>query len=305
MHRLSCFLVAAMIIGFTADLAPAQIGRGRILKKIRDDIFGSPEERAREEAARKAAIQKQKAQAQQKAQLEAQRRAQSGRQPTPINSAPSQNRPSSRNNPLAPPVAPSRNPANRAAPAKKGFGMLLKDADDALVVTRVEANGSAAEAGIRRGDQIVGIGGVKVESKDAFTEIAEILNQGDAIEIAFKRGKKTAEVQINFGSAPESTENEDARLLAPESNRNSNIASSRSGSRINGGSVLDQQSMSQQIDVLNQTVEEQRRVIQQLQNQIRTMQETSAPQGRRNAVPPIRSGNSILQSPRSSSRMNR
>ncbi len=305
MHRLSCFLIAAMIIGFTADLAPAQIGRGRLLKKIRDDIFGSPEERAREDAARKAAIQKQKAQAQQKTQLEAQRRNQGARQPTPINSNRPATRSNARNNPLAPPAAPNAQSGNRKAPAKKGFGFVISDVDEKLIVTRVESGGTAAEAGIRRGDQIVGIGGVDVDSKEGFLEIVEILNQGDAIEISYLRGKKTNEVQINFGSAPKAEELQTADHLAPGASGRRNLAPDRNGSRVAGSSVLDQQSMARQIDNLSQTVEQQRRVIEQLQNQIQTLQPTSSPNAPRTAVPPIRSGNSILQTPRSSSRMKR
>lgn len=295
MHRLSCFLVAAMIIGFTTDVAPAQIGRGRILKKIRDDLFGSPEERAKEEAARKAAIQKKRQEAARQAQLEAQRRGQ-GRQPTPVRSQ--QARPNTQQrNPLAAPEIPQGRVENRG-PAKKGFGFAVKEKDDSIVITKVSDRGNADEAGLRRGDVIVGIGGIEVDSKKAFDEIAEILNPGDTIEIAYKRGKQTNEVQVGFGDPPQidNEEPQTADLMAPASDRRGNIAPPR------GGSVLNQESMTRQIDQLNRTVIEQQRVIEQLQNQIRQMQQTGAPGS---IAPPNRSSNSILQSPSSSRRRNR
>ena len=295
MHRLSCFLVAAMIIGFTADVAPAQIGRGRILKKIRDDLFGTPEERAKEEAARKAAIQKKRQEAERQRQLEAQRRGQ-GRQPTPIRSQQTRPNTQQQRNPLAAPEVPRSRAENRG-PAKNGFGFAVKEKDDSIVITKISDRGNADEAGLRRGDVIVGIGGIEIDSKKAFDEIAEILNPGDTIEIAYKRGNKTNEVQVGYGEPPQvDDEPQTADLLAPASDRRGDFAPSR------GSSVLDQESAARQIDQLNRTVIEQQRVIEELQNQIRQMQQTGA-QG--SIAPPNRSSNSILQTPSSSRRRNR
>lgn len=293
MHRLSCFLVAAMILGFTADVAPAQIGQGRILKKIRDDLFGSPEERAREEAARKAAIQKKKQEAARQAQLEAQRRAQTGRQPTPVRTQQQPRANSQAPNPLAAPEIPRGRSANNA-PAKRGFGFTVRDQGDEIIITSVDPLGNAAEAGLRRGDAIVGIGGVEVDSQKAFDEIAEILNPGDTIEVSYRRGKQTNDVQIGYGQAPEVDEHpETAGLLAPGDD-----AGTFRGSQ----SVLNQDSTARQIEHLNRTVIEQQRVIEQLQNQIRQMQQTGAPGA---FAPPNRSSNSVLQDPSSSRRINR
>lgn len=294
MHRISCFLVAAMIIGFATDVAPAQIGRGRILKKIRDDLFGSPEERAREEAARKAEIQKKKQEAARRAQLDAQRRSQTGRQPTPIRGQQQQPRANSQGrNPLAAPEIPrARNASN--TPARKGFGFTITEKDEEIVITNVAPGGNASEAGLRRGDVIKGIGGVEVDSKKAFNEIAEILNAGDTIEVSYRRGKQTNDVQIAYGDAPEvDEESGNAGLSAP---------SDDSGVARGGRSVLSQDSTTRQLEQLNRTVIEQQRVIEQLQNQIRQMQQTGAPGA---IAPPNRSSNSILQSPSSSRRVNR
>jgi hypothetical protein len=333
MSRIYCLLIAALIVGFTADLAPAQIGRGRLLKKMRDDLFGSPEDRVREEAAKRAAEQKRQAAAQQKAQLEAQRRAQAGRQPTPVNQTqnrnPTQNRnltaqqryqeqqrllqqqraqqqqlsqqqraqqlqaqqrrqqaTSSRNRSAAS-QEPTRNTDRRAAPKRQGFGMATVEKGDKLFVAEIIRGGNADEAGLKRGDQIVGIGGVEVENEESFEEIAEILNAGDNIEIAFKRRGRTDEVQVGYGNSPEAEMGE--QEIAGE------VESSRGLIAPNGSSVLSEGSMARQVEQLSDTVERQRRVIEQLESQIRAMQRTSAP-GPNIQAPSIRSGNSILQS---------
>ena len=51
MHRIATFLIAALAVGFIADSASAQIGRGRLLKKLRDDLFGSPIDQAQQQQA--------------------------------------------------------------------------------------------------------------------------------------------------------------------------------------------------------------------------------------------------------------
>lgn len=307
MNRLSiAFLITAILFGLNATPAQAQIGRGRLLKKIRDDIFGTPEERAREEAARRKAEQKKRAEAQRQAQLQAQRRAQkNGRTPTPAKPTQSPaNRPAPNQASKAQLSAQATSRASYQSalaaprepkPNRKGFGFTLTEKDNKLIITRIDAKGNATEAGIQRGDQIVGIGGVDVDNEDSFNEIADILNPGDTIEIAFKRGGQVDDVLVAYGTSPEFDESQNEGNLDSSTSRRGDFAPPRNVPSKSGSSVLNHTNPTvREIDRLTQTVAEQRRVIEQLQSQIRSMQQQSQS---RQIAPPARSGNSILQGP--------
>lgn len=315
----------AMIVGIAADVAPAQIGRGRLLKKMRDDLFGSPEQRAKEEAARRAAVQKKREAARRKAELEAQRRAQANRQPTPaqrnrqptpiqrtpVQGTPTQRAPSPRASAQGVPAQRSqqtqqRSPARRQTPSKQvasssnkqskrvGFGFEIVERKDKLIISKIDGKGNAAEIGLKRGDEIVGIGGIDVDTKESFDEIAGILNSGDTIEISYKRKGQVDDILIPFGQ-PE--EMEDTAGIEDEIQTPSRIdgndfappANTAQGSRRGDRSDV----LEREIQQLNRTVSKQRQTIEQLRTQIRALQQTSAPQLPNR--PSSRTGSSVLQ----------
>jgi len=219
MHRIATFIIAAFIVGFIADTSSAQIGRGRLLKKFRDDLFGTPNDsfhQAQEAAAREAQL---KLEAARKAQLENQKRLANSRQPTPIGtgkkqtaqqppSQRAQQSPHQRPTPTQTRQQPRQNVANPNQKPKKGFGFQLVEKERKLFVAKVDPTGNAASKGIRRGDVITGIGGVQIDGTDAFDEIVEILTDGDSIEIAIQRGGKSDEIQVSYGETPNTPEAE-------------------------------------------------------------------------------------------------
>jgi hypothetical protein len=98
------------------------------------------------------------------------------------------------------------NPANkgrndkRTGPKPVGFGLELKaDREDQIFITRTDKNGNAENVGLRRGDQVLQIGGVDLTTVEEFIEIEKIMQDGDQIELKVQRGGKTAKVVLTFG----------------------------------------------------------------------------------------------------------
>lgn len=88
----------------------------------------------------------------------------------------------------------------RKGPKPVGFGLELKaDRNDQIQIHRLDRGGNAEEAGLRRGDQILQIGGVDLMSVEEFEEIAKIMRDGDQIELKVQRSGKTADVMLTFG----------------------------------------------------------------------------------------------------------
>ena len=318
MNRVATFLIAALVVGFIADTAPAQIGRGRLLKKFRDDIFGPPVNKA-QVAQEKALLAQQKLEASRKAQLEKQKRAATARQPTPIGTgSKASNQQTARGaQPTKTPRPPYRptQPApktvsNRSNQApKRGFGLLMVEKNEKLIVSQIDPNGNAAGKGFRPGDVITAIGGVEVDTTVAFDEIAEILSDGDSIEIAYQRGGKTEEVQVSYGEAPNPEESGGVAIegsvepsgtlartqrtadFAPPRQAVSSQQSSRN-QRPTFGAATRPRSPSQ-VEQLNSVVRQQSQKIQSLENELRALRQ------QRGSVPgtaqvPSRRVNSVL-----------
>ncbi len=298
----------------------AQIGRGRLLRKLQNDLFGNPQQtqqqKQQKQQQQKALAEKQRLEAQKRAQLEAQRRAQYNsqrrpqtgqRQPTPIqtgqvrpNTAPTQR--TQQGNYQRQVATPSRTEQKRflqppsanqnsrtsskstSKPAKRiGFGIRLAEKGDKLYVAEVAPKGNGAEAGLKRGDQIIGIGGVDVETEKAFDEIAEILNDGDNIEIAFRRNGRVDEIQVAYGEfAAEDVEGE----ISTENNSSSNA---------------NYDANQREIERLNGVIREQQKVISDLKLQLQDIQSqtTSNLSSREPIGTSSRStvGQSVLQGP--------
>ena len=321
MHRIATFLIAALAVGFIADSASAQIGRGRLLKKLRDDLFGSPIDQAQQQQAAIAA--QQKLEAERKAQLEQQKRAAAARQPTPIGTGrkptatptptrqqqvqrnpQTQQRPTQQRRPT-----PPKQVAKTNQKPKQGFGFQLVEKDEKLIVANVAPTGNAASKGIRRGDVIVGIGGVEVDNTDAFDEIADILSNGDSIEIVYVRGGKSEEIQVSFGEEPNPPEDVASDIqgsLKP-------VVTNRPAHRPNHGSAqqnFSNQSSSRNRQVssngfapsrphneterLNSVVRQQSQQIQALQNELRAIRQQTNPANSGPTRGPAIPGRSVL-----------
>ena len=91
---------------------------------------------------------------------------------------------------------------------RNGFGFEVKlNDDDQILVSKVDSKGNAAEAGIRRGDQIKEIGGIEASSIEEFNEIAKIMSDGDQMEFLVRRGGRDRKIDVQFGNIPEPQQN--------------------------------------------------------------------------------------------------
>lgn len=115
----------------------------------------------------------------------------------------------SKSRPLIAGQPPQRDPSKvtRSTPAPTlGFGMLVEARGDEIVVAKIDPKGNAKEAGIKRGDVIIRGGGIDFGSVDEFNQVAEILKDGDQLEFEVERRGKEETVLILFGEAPENSE---------------------------------------------------------------------------------------------------
>lgn len=85
------------------------------------------------------------------------------------------------------------------------FGMLLQTQGENLVVASVDPAGNANKSGVRKGDVIVGAGGVDFGSMYEFNEISDTLKNGDQLEFVVSQGGKKAKTLIQYGDIPETT----------------------------------------------------------------------------------------------------
>lgn len=83
----------------------------------------------------------------------------------------------------------------------RGFGMLIVDGWDQVVVLAVQPSGSAAQAGVQIGDVIVSFGGVSIRSVREIREISELLNEGDQVECVIERLGQSEDLLLEYGIA--------------------------------------------------------------------------------------------------------
>ena len=190
--RICLFSLAAVLLLGTSTFADGPfdkfLPRGRLLKKLRDDIMGEPAPKQPTPAAKPNQAAK--------------------KGPTPATRPPAQQR-----------SQPSQNVnADRPAAVRSGadgFGMaIVVDKNENLVVAQVAANGNAAEAGIRRGDVLVEAGGVELTSIEEFEEIEKILGAGDQVELKVARNGRAAKVMLQHGQAPSLEDVENGKVGA-------------------------------------------------------------------------------------------
>ena len=197
--RICLFSLVAVVLLGTSTFADGPfdrfLPRGRLLKKLRDDIVGEPAPKQPTPAAKP------------------NQAAQKG--PAPAN------RPSTPQRPQSPQTANVDRPAAIRSGAD-GFGMaVVLDKNENLVVAQVSANGNAAEAGIRRGDVLVEAGGVELTSIEEFEQIEKILGAGDQVELKVARNGRAAKVMLQHGQSPslEDVENGKVRAQAGTTSR--------------------------------------------------------------------------------------
>ncbi len=232
--------------------------KGRLLKKLRDDLSGKSKEDERKEKA------------QQENEREDNKRNANRREPTPAPRPNGYVPPANRQAIPTPATMPSRGPQNNSSllnsnfvppqiggqsnphainpPASNnelprpfqfssgnessgqqiapnidsGFGMQLEETNDGLTVAKITPGGNADRAGLKRGDQIVQLGGVEVQTQAEWNEIAQILSAGDQIQIEWsRRGEKIVQ-DLGFGSErsrdPLSNDSNTPSLTPPTSN---------------------------------------------------------------------------------------
>lgn len=305
------FRVLLIAVIFTLVASDGLVGqtksrRGRFFQKIKEDIFGSPKQTDGQQQAKRQQSPNARTQLPQ------------GRTPTPIkrsNSSllgkPNQTgnstaavKPDGSNNydravfsrqgvaHQASAASGSTGPNRISAPAtksqKNGFGFTVAvDKKNQLLVSSVEKNGNAAEAGFRRGDRVTEIGGIEATSVEEFDEIAKIMGQGDEMEFKISRGGKSKSIGVRYGAAPEVADTplspepskfkSDRRYdfsppNSPKHEGAQSVLSNRPTASFARNVVSDQPpSSNRQIQLLNQTIANQNRQIQQLRQQIQQL----------------------------------
>lgn len=215
MKRLHVALLAAMIaILCSSDIMAQQrlFGNGRFLKRVRDELTGqskTPPKKPSQSKKPTAAKDKTPTPAKPKAKKPATNEVGSGKAPTTA-------RP---NNPKQPELVQGENASFEATRSNekttKGFGMLVQKQGDQLVVTAVDPKGNAHDSGLRRGDKIAKIGGVELKSLNEYNDIADILREGDQIEMHFERKGNSKKALVQLGKAPDPNEVAPGKTVEP------------------------------------------------------------------------------------------
>ncbi len=131
--------------------------------------------------------------------------------------------------------------ARRRNENSTGFGMKLKtDKSDKILIDNMDRNGNADNAGLKKGDQVIAIGGVPIDTVEEFEEIAQILNDGDQMEVRVLRRGKEIDAVLAYGE-PIDTENgfNQSATLGNSSNSSSNLPASNQRQRIGSGVAPD------------------------------------------------------------------
>jgi len=212
------------------------IGKGRLLKKFRDDLFGKPEQPSRPQpptqkstAAPTPASPRSAAQVAQKPSNMAQPNLPGRSNPAGQRSNSNANRQStadahsrqqlpasqSRSNSPIPASklntqntqAASAEPLNAtrtSALATQGLGMLIETKDEkSFYVTQLDRKGNAAKAGVQRGDMVLKVGGTPLVSIEELDEVCKILSPGDQLEFEISQHGRKNTVLVQFGEAKE------------------------------------------------------------------------------------------------------
>lgn len=224
---LRVILVALLATFILSDSASAQ-RRGRFFQRVKQDIFGV------------------------KPDTPTPSKATGSKTPTPSQSQrkpASPNQIGSRNQQQL----PSRGYSNHQRPSskytgapRKGFGFQLTETkSDQLIVGRIDSQGNGMEAGLRRGDQVVEIGGIEATSIKEYEEIAKIMQDGDQMEFKIKRNGVEKPMLITFGNPPQMDEDDTPNNSIAAGSSNSSprrydfAPPQNNGATRSGNSILD------------------------------------------------------------------
>lgn len=86
---------------------------------------------------------------------------------------------------------------------QQGFGLVIEERNEVLVVQSVAPGSNAASAGLQPGDVIVKLGGVETATVAEFDEITGIMQPGDQIGFQVRRRGKEVDGLLQFGATPE------------------------------------------------------------------------------------------------------
>jgi len=266
------FIFFALIATFVF-CGEAQAQRGKFLKRLRDDIFGTqpqvPQTRRPAQQQRTPTLARPNTTKQNPYSRQQQQRTQTPstnrypnqqqargttRYPQPPSSttgryAPNRQQLPSTARSRTQQRTPSRTPTlNRGAERKSaiatrtGFGLTLDtNRDDELYVASVVSGGNAAKSGIRRGDTILEIGGVEATSVEEYDQISKAMSEGDQMEFRIERHGQTDKILVAWGEAPD-LENLETTDLGPAPGNDRNSTKERNYDFVppaGGKSVLD------------------------------------------------------------------
>lgn len=196
--------------------------RGRLLRKLRDDVMGPPEPKEPTPATKPNANQK---------------------GPTPAVRPTGQQRPhpqatnnrgSQQQRPQANRQSQPKRPTTASSGAD-GFGMaVVIDKKDNIIVAQVSPKGNAAEAGLQRGDVIVEAGGVELTSIEEYQEIAKMLSAGDQLDLKVARRGKPSTVTLQYGQPPSLEDVEVGEVNSKTGNASAGSKSPRTSSAASG-----------------------------------------------------------------------
>jgi serine protease Do len=98
---------------------------------------------------------------------------------------------------LQPILADLKEKGRAAGPARPWLGLATEELEGRLVVTRVSPESPAAEAGIRRGDVVVGIAGDDVKTHaELYGRLWKIGPAGTVVPLRIQSGANTREVEV-------------------------------------------------------------------------------------------------------------
>ncbi len=214
--------------------------KGRLLRKLREDLRGS-KERDEKEKAKEA---ENRAKEERRNNERDNRRNSPGLQPTPAERPPQENFSdggfpnSEATGARVPPRdnfsqrdglagnSPSARALRNQREAPVGFGLTLDTRGEQLIVSDVDRNGNAFQAGLRPGDVLEQVGGVPIQGLAEFDEVAGVLKPGDQIEMVYARKGKSTKATVGFGQAPAGADSssDTAPAFAPAANAAPNWA---------------------------------------------------------------------------------
>lgn len=93
-------------------------------------------------------------------------------------------------------------PGTRGAIAEPFYGIVGKDEDKKIVLTRVTEGGPADQAGLKAGDTIISAAGKPLKDYQTWINAAKKLAIGDQVELGVKRGDEKLKIEVTLGKRP-------------------------------------------------------------------------------------------------------